>query len=202
MAEVTAIILAAGLSRRMGRDNKLLLPINGVPMIRHVVDTYRVALDSPVIVVTGHEAQAVGAALADSDAITVFNACYAQGQQTSVACGMRVAGDGQDMLIGLGDQPLLRAGDIRALLRAHDQGAADRISIPMRDGQRGNPILVPHGLRARLLADPASPGCKRFTRAHPEHVQFHPLEAAGFYSDSDTPEAYVALSTQRSQVPG
>ena len=186
MAEVTAIILAAGLSRRMGRDNKLLLPINGVPMIRHVVDTYRAALDSPVIVVTGHEAQAG----------------YAQGQQTSVACGMRVAGDGQDMLIGLGDQPLLRAGDIRALLRAHDQGAADRISIPMRAGQRGNPILVPHGLRARLLAAPASPGCKRFTRAHPEHVQFHPLEAAGFYSDIDTPEAYVALSTQRSEVPG
>ena len=63
-----------------------------------------------------------------------------------------------------------------------------RISIPMAHGKRGNPIVIPAHLRGRLLADSRSPGCKTFTRAHPQHVQFHELKAVGFYTDVDTPE--------------
>ncbi|MEP1884983.1 MAG: NTP transferase domain-containing protein, partial [Marinomonas sp.] len=135
----------------------------------------------------------IEAALAGSTAITVFNPDYAQGQPTSVGCGLRAAGEGNPMLIGLGDQPLLSAEDIRALLTAHAFADTSRISIPAVDQLRGNPIVVPHALRARLLADPKSPGCKKFTRAHPEHVQFHQLTSPGFYADVDTPEAYDAF---------
>lgn len=64
MRDVTALILAAGLSQRIGDRNKLLLPVNGVPMIRHVVNVYRGVTGEPVVVVMGHEAEAVNAALA------------------------------------------------------------------------------------------------------------------------------------------
>lgn len=196
MPEVTAIILAAGLSRRMGARNKLLLPIAGVPMIRHVVDVYHAATERPVLVVTGHQAQAIEAALDGSGAIALFNPEFARGQATSVARGLRAAQSAEVMLIGLGDQPLLRSTDLRALLAAHAAADGAKISIPMQGGQRGNPIVVPAALRPRLLADPRSPGCKSFTRAHPEHVQFHALSAPGFYTDVDTPEAYDALPKQ------
>ena len=197
MPEVTAIILAAGLSRRMGERNKLLLPIGDVPMIRHVVDVYSGATDGRVLVVTGHQASEVEAALAGSNARTVFNANYAQGQPTSVACGLRAATEGDTLLIGLGDQPLLTSDDIKSLLAAHAAADLSRISIPAMEQQRGNPIVVPAKLRARLLADPRSPGCKKFTRSHPEHVQFHALASAGFYADVDTPETYAALKAGR-----
>lgn len=193
MRDVTAIILAAGLSRRMGDRNKLLLSVGGVPMIRHMVDVYSAATTRPVLVVTGHDADDVAAALAGSAARTVFNADYANGQPTSVACGLRAANDAGAVLIGLGDQPLLTADDIRALLAAHAAADPQRISIPAMDQRRGNPIVVPDALRSRLLEDPRSPGCKTFTRAHPEHVQFHALTSPGFFADMDTPEAYEAL---------
>lgn len=194
MRDVTAIILAAGLSRRMGGRNKLLLPINGVPMIRHMVNTYRAVTDGPVLVVTGHEAETVAASLAGSEAQTVYNPAFSDGQQTSVACGLRAAKGAGQILIGLGDQPRLTHGDLKDLLAAHRAADPARISIPMMDEHRGNPIVVPAVLRDRLLADPRSPGCKTFTRTHPEHVQFHALPSPGFYADLDTPEAYDALT--------
>lgn len=194
MRDITAIILAAGLSRRMGGRNKLLLHINGVPMIRHMVDTYRAVTDGPVLVVTGHEAETVAASLAGCDAQTVYNPAFADGQQTSVACGLRAAGGTEHILIGLGDQPRLTCGDLMDLLAAHKAADPARISIPMMDERRGNPIVVPAVLRDRLLADPRSPGCKTFTRTQPEHVQFHALPSPGFYADVDTPEAYDALA--------
>ncbi|WP_415404645.1 nucleotidyltransferase family protein [Tateyamaria sp. SN3-11] len=197
MRDVIAIILAAGLSRRMGARNKLLLPINGVPMIRHMVTTYHAVTDGPVLVVTGHEANAIVACLDGCDIQVAHNPFYAEGQQTSVACGLRAVTQAKQILIGLGDQPALTSRDLQTLLDAHKAADPRRISIPLLDGQRGNPILVPGVLRDRLLADPRSPGCKTFTRANPDHVQFHALPAAGFYTDVDTPEAYDALSATK-----
>lgn len=195
MAEVTAIILAAGFSRRMGERNKLLLPVSGVPMIRHMVDTYSAATDGRVLVITGHAAHAVETVLEGSAAVTVFNPDYARGQPSSVACGLRAAGESNMILMGLGDQPLLTARDIGSLLAAHAAADTTRISIPILGETRGNPIVIPGTFRTRLLADQRSPGCKRFTREHPEHVQFHNMPTRGFYLDVDTPEAYAALQT-------
>ena len=194
MGDVTALILAAGLSRRMGTRNKLLLPINGVPMIRHMVATYRAVTARPVLVVTGHDADRIKASLSGCDVQTIHNPDFADGQQISVTCGLRAAGSAAQILIGLGDQPLLTGADLHALLSAHADADPARISIPMTNGQRGNPVIVPGVLRDRLLADPGSPGCKTFTRAHPAHVQFHRLSNPGFYADVDTPEAYDTLA--------
>ena len=194
MRDVTTIILAAGLSRRMGAQNKLLLPVGDRPMIQHMVDVYRAATGGRVVVVTGHQAPEIESALKDSGADICFNADFEHGQPTSVACGLRAANDTGDILIALGDQPLLTADDIRSLMAAHAAADKSRISIPAVEDQRGNPILVPAVLRAQLLVDPRSPGCKKFTRTHPEHVQFHKLAAPGFYADVDTPEAYRALN--------
>lgn len=195
MNDVTAIILAAGLSRRMGERNKLLLPINGIPMIRHMVNTYAAVTTRPVVVVTGHEAPAIEAALVGLPVVTVFNADYEQGQSTTVACGLRAVRGDTTILIGLGDQPLLTQDDLRRLIDAHRAADGSRISIPMVDQQRGNPIVIPADLHARVLADPHAPGCKKFTRAYPEHVRFHPLAARGYYADVDTPDAYTSFIT-------
>ena len=80
----TIILLAAGMSQRMGGVNKLLLPINGVPMVRHMALTLVAFADVSPVVVLGHEAERVGAAL-DGIALTmVTNAHYQSGQMSSV----------------------------------------------------------------------------------------------------------------------
>jgi len=190
MTETAAIILAAGLSRRMGRKNKLLLPIQGVPMIRHVAQQYCEAVAGPIVIVTGHDSQQVQAALEGVCVYCVVNPNYEQGQQNSVAFGLKNCPIADLTLIGLGDQPLLNAQNISELISAHQTIAEDKISIPMRGDVRGNPIAVPRALRPRLTADPSRPGCMRFTRENPDLVHRHPLQPSGFYSDMDTPEAY------------
>ena len=191
MLETVAIILAAGLSTRMGAQNKLLLPIGGDPMIRHMVMTYG-AVASSVLVVTGHERLAIETALAGTDAKTVFNPSFARGQQTSVVCGLRAAPQSAQYLIGLGDQPYLSPRNLRELLHRH---ATDprRITVPRTGDQRGNPIVVPDALRRTLLEDVQSPGCRKFTRNNPEQVKFHETDAPGYFTDIDTPQAYAAL---------
>lgn len=193
MTEVATILLAAGLSRRMGAKNKLLLPVGEHPMIAHMVRTYKAATDGPVLVITGHDHQAVTAALEGSGAQILFNPDFAKGQATSVACGLRAAPAADTLLIGLGDQPLLRPADISALLAAHRETDPSRISIPAIGPDRGNPIVVPARLIPRLLADPRAPGCKSFTRTQTDHVLFHALPAPGFYRDVDTPDDYAQL---------
>ena len=66
MSEATAILLAAGLSRRMGAKNKLLLPIGGTPMVRHVALTYLASIDGPLTVVPGFKADRIATALQTS----------------------------------------------------------------------------------------------------------------------------------------
>lgn len=197
MTDVAAIILAAGQSRRMGDLNKLLLPVSGMPMIRHVALQYRAAIAGPIVVVTGHDAARIVSALEDIDVAFAFNPDHETGQQTSVACGLRACPSAELVLIGLGDQPLLNAGDISSLLRAHVAGDPAKISIPIKGDKRGNPIVIPKALRPRLLEDPDRPGCMRFTRENPDLVQQHALKAHGFYTDVDTADAYQALLARK-----
>lgn len=191
MPEVDAIILAAGLSRRMGAPNKLLLDWQGLPMIRHVVRTYVAAIGPRVTVVTGFEDDKVAAAVEGLPVQLRHNPDFENGQQSSVACALRMPSTALATFIGLGDQPYLTPEDLRELHRAHAAKDAGRISIPFDGTQRGNPIVIPAALRARLLEDRLRPGCKRFISENPALVQQIQLKASGFYNDIDTPDAYA-----------
>jgi molybdenum cofactor cytidylyltransferase len=199
MDKVGAIVLAAGLSRRMGEQNKLLLPINGGTMIRHVVETYLAAIDGAVCVVTGFEPDRIAAALNGLPVSLVHKADFEQGQPSSVRTGLLAAPMDDHLVIGLGDQPLLTADDLTSLIAAHMAADPAKISIPFHDTARGNPIVVPWHMRAQLLADRANPGCGKFTRMHPEHVQHLSLAQPGFFSDIDTPAAFAAFAQTTSQ---
>lgn len=184
----------------MGAQNKLLLPYKGVPMIRHMAAIYKEATNAPVYVVTGHEAEWVEDALRGTGAITIHNARFEEGQQSSVTFGLRALPKDADVLVGLGDQPLLNVADVRALVAAHTNHGASRISVPTRGEMRGNPIIIPASLRSRVLADPRGSGCKSFTRTHLEQVQMVPMEASGFFADVDTPQAYADLRAAEQEI--
>lgn len=201
MKEVSAILLAAGLSRRMGQENKLLLPVDGKPMVRHVVETYINVVDGPLIVVTGFEEGRIRRALEGLSVIFAKNDAFSTGQASSVAKGLSVAPEAKALLIGLADQPLLKASDLQDLLEAHRKHAEVKITVPTKNGQRGNPIVVPAALQSRLLENPDKPGCMHFTREHPEIVQKVDFTAVGFFTDVDTPQDFAkVLQTKEEAV--
>lgn len=197
MADCAALILAAGLSRRMGERNKLLIQVDGEPIIRRSVKPYLEICRGGVCVVTGHESDAVREALAGLDVRFVFNPDFAEGQKTSVVTGLRAADHASDLFIGLGDQPSLNGDDLTWLLEMHRSDADEKITVPTRGEDRGNPILVPSALRARLLADRRNPGCHRFTRANPELVRPAETQRAAFFGDIDTPDDLDALNQKK-----
>ncbi|MEC7361709.1 MAG: NTP transferase domain-containing protein [Pseudomonadota bacterium] len=89
MAELQVIVLAAGMSNRMEADNKLLLPVRGMPLVRRSVSNMAMLKDASVTVVLGHEADRVAEALSGIDARFVINESFADGQMTSGIAGLR-----------------------------------------------------------------------------------------------------------------
>ena len=188
MSDTAAIVLAAGLSRRMGELNKLLLHVGEYILLAHVVSACAAATDHPVTVVTGHQAQAVIDALAPAAVNVVHNSQFEEGQMASVDAGLRGAPESETYLIALGDQPLLTADDLRELLDAHYAHSDGRITVPMVGAIRGNPIVVPAAQRALILADPVNLGCRKLTRTSPERVHQFRTANHSFIADVDTPE--------------
>lgn len=186
MSDTAAIVLAAGLSRRMGTANKLLEPIGGEILVCRVVAACAAVTQHPVVVITGHQDKAIRMALRDASVKFVHNTRFEDGQMTSVDAGLRGAPEAQSYLIALGDQPMITAGCLDELLQAHHAKADGRITVPMVEGVRGNPIVVPAAQRARMLADPINLGCRKLTRTAPELVHAFDTTNRSFVVDIDT----------------
>ncbi len=149
---MAAIILAAGQSRRMGAVNKLLLDVNGVPMIRGVVETLMRDEIEPVVVVTGHEYEQVEACLEGIPVQFAFNPRYEEGMGASIAVGIRslAAGRHSGVLVCVGDLPNLNSSVVAKLVNAFQAERGQRIVAPVFQGKRGHPVLFPIGYSEKL----------------------------------------------------
>ncbi len=192
---VSAVLLAAGMSQRMGDANKLLLEIDGSPMVQR---TARNIVDSGVgelVAVLGHHRQAVADALSVLPCRTVDNPQYQDGRMTSVHAGLAaVSPDAKAGMICLADQPLLTAGDYRAFLLAAMAIPGGKIAVPMVNGERGNPILLPANLKDEVLEQDLKFGPRNLIRDNPDLVAWVEMQSPNFVRDIDTPEAYQTLT--------
>ena len=191
MMRFDAIILAAGLSLRMGAQNKLLLDWHGVPIIRRVVQTYLDCIGPNITVVTGFESDLVIKALNGLPVQFHHNPCFADGQQSSVMAGLSVPSDADATLMGLGDQPLLTASALCDLMTAYQIADTSKIAFAVRGDERGNPTIIPAPMRSLIAADKARPGCRKFINDNPHLVTRIPMQSDGFFTDIDTPESYA-----------
>jgi molybdenum cofactor cytidylyltransferase len=184
----TAVLLAAGLSSRMGGRNKLLIDFGGEALVRRVVRAYLEA-GARVHVVLGHEAELVQAALTALPVAFVDNPRYMEGQAVSVRAGLASVGTDCDaVLVALGDQAALTAEDVRALLQAFTHSDRSHALIPFHRGQRGNPVVFPLAIARRMLAESEGISGRNFLNAHPELVLRYEAENDHFIRDIDTPE--------------
>jgi len=208
MAEIVAILLAAGESRRMGRL-KALLSWAGTTLIRHQVAALREGGADRVVVVLGHQAPALEQELRGLAGVeTVLNPDYRQGKTTSIKTGLgkigsSEVGTGQNglsvvdaahteaiLLLNV-DQP--RSADtIRYLLRQHCASDA-LITIPTYQDKGGHPIIFSSLLLGELRQiDEATEGIRAVVRRHQEATQRVPVENPEVLWDLNTPEQYAA----------
>src|SRR5262245_42962045 len=141
-ARIAAIVLAAGRSTRMGAANKLLADVAGKPMVRHAAEAALASAARPVLVVTGHEAADVRAALSGLDIAPTHNPDYATGLSSSLKAGLRaLPQDCDGALVLLGDMPQITGAHLDRLIAAFAAGKGIVIVVPTHDGHRGNPLL-------------------------------------------------------------
>jgi molybdenum cofactor cytidylyltransferase len=193
---VGAVVLAAGSSARMGGANKLIEPVDGVPVVVHVVGAAVAAGAAPVVVVTGHDADAVRAALAGTAAELIHNPRWRDGMSTSLAAGISaLEGRVRGALICLGDMPRVRASDLRALIHALDEAGPDQAAaayVPLFGGQWGNPVLWTAPWFPELRALRGDRGARGLLqRLGPQMVLVPASE--GVLLDADTPDALERL---------
>ncbi|WP_120495615.1 NTP transferase domain-containing protein [Kiloniella sp. EL199] len=189
---IEIILLAAGLSQRMGKKNKLLMPFLGKPIIRHVAEQLLISEIGSVTVITGHERDYVEQTLSDLPLHLNFNPGYKTGQMASVNFGLHSLREyASGVMIALGDMPSLTAMDYKSIVQGFRQQDEQKITIPCFEGQRGNPIILPRKLIGKILFGSINAGCKKLIEEHPEKVHQLEVNASCHIRDIDTPQDYV-----------
>jgi molybdenum cofactor cytidylyltransferase len=192
--KVSAILLAAGESRRMGTVNKLALDVGGVPLLRRTAMALLSANLEEIVVVLGHQADTARALLEGLPLRLVENPDYTHGQMTSVYQGMQVLHRPCDgVMICLSDQPLIETVDINTLIRAFTEECPRSVLVPTYQGRRGNPIVLAWRHRETILAGDRNLGCKRLLEKHPALVWPYPMDNDHCVFDLDTAEDYERL---------
>ncbi len=187
---IAAIVLAAGLSRRMEGQNKLIATIDGVPLVRRAVLAAAASPVQAIYVVTGHRRRETEAALAGLAVTFVPNPRYADGLSTSLRAGLAaLPPDIEGALVLLGDMPAVAEGDIARLVAAFGPG---RIVVSTDAGQPRNPVLWSQAWFAELAHVEGDRGGKGLIDANPDAVVGVEIGPAASL-DIDDPAALAAL---------
>lgn len=197
LPRVAAVVLAAGRSSRMGAQNKLLLTIDGEPMVRRVAEAALASQAGPVVVVTGHEGEAVAGALAGLDVTLVANPEFAAGMSTSLVAGIAALPAGVDgALILLADMPDVSPADIDRLIAAFAPKEGRVICVPVVGGRRGNPVLWGAELFGEMGKLTGDAGARGLIDRHGDRLVEVEMRSPGVLVDIDTPEALAARRSE------
>ena len=207
-ATVAGVILAAGFSRRFGPFNKLVLPVDGEPMVRRVATVALEAGLAPVVVVTGHQADAVWTALEGLPVDFVHNPAAQTGLASSLVAGVRAL---PEAVVGaailLADMPRVKSATVRVVAEALGLGAREpatrepgirepgiggTVSVPVHDGRRGNPVAWGRAHFGEILALEGDRGARDLLDRHPSCVVEVPVDDPGVLRDVDTLQAWEA----------
>jgi molybdenum cofactor cytidylyltransferase len=191
--KVTAIVLAAGTSSRMG-SNKLLADFRGRSMIVATLQQIRQSAVDEIVLVLGHEAGKFDA-IADHEPVSKFirNPDYEQGIASSIRRGVEAAGEADAVLICLGDMPLVKPLTIDRLIAAFNPTEHRSIIAPTYKGQYGNPVLWGREHFAKLMALEGDKGGRSLiTDLKSEAVEIA-VDDPGILADADTPEALAEM---------
>lgn len=188
---IAAVVLAAGASSRYG-EHKLLLPVQGKPLIRRTVEQALASRADEVVVVLGREAETVRRALDELPVRCVLNPHYREGMSTSVRAGIEALGPAVEAaLIALGDQPTAGPEIADRLIESY-RSTGKPIVVPSYRGERANPVLFAAWLFPEILEVQGDQGAREVIAQDPERVAVVSF-AFSAPRDVDTAEDYEAL---------
>ena len=196
---LSAVVLAAGRSSRLGRP-KLVLKVGGEPILGMVLKALRESSVNEVVVVLGGDAGAIRSAVKFEQEKIVSNPGYESGMSSSLKLGLVRASEAADaVVIVLGDQPFLSAHTVDKLADGFRRAGA-RIVVPVFHGRRGNPVLFAKSMFNELMEINGDFGAKSVVSAHADEVLEVDVRDPGVLFDVDTPSDHLRAVTRRGKV--
>jgi molybdenum cofactor cytidylyltransferase len=202
---IPVIVLAAGRSSRMGRAKATLPAGDGHTFLTRIVQTFLDADVDDVIVVVGHDAEAIAASFSQSGlpARFVVNRDYDRGQLSSLLAGLDVIDRPgvAAVLVTLVDVPLVSPATVRAVIDSYRRTRAP-IVRPTSGDRHGHPLLIDRSIFSGLRAADPSTGAKPIVRAHATAAGDIPIDDEGAFTDIDTEEDYRRTISNPSRFGG
>lgn len=192
---LAAIVMAAGAGSRIGHRPKSLLQRDGETLLARQLRLLRTVGIDEIVVVLGHHAERVRSELERLQAQPAFarvrwtlNPAPDQGPGSSLRCGLAALPPAVDgVLVVLGDQPLLQAEDLHAVLQAWARRARGiELVVPVHAGTPGHPLVFGATARQAVQAASGGAGLREWRRAHPRQVQALPVDHVRCTTDIDT----------------
>lgn len=196
---VSAVVLAAGESRRMG-TLKQLLRIGSDTILDRTLNNVRASDAAEIVLVLGHAAESVEKTISTEQIRVVRNPDYQQGMGTSLRTGLAAVSAGASAaLIVLADQPFVRPETFNRLIACHRE-SRQQIIIPMYKGFRGNPVLLDRSVFAEVKGLNGDVGCRAIFGDHTEGICKLPVEDAGILLDIDSRSDFETLGDAGSET--
>ncbi len=190
-SKLGAVVLAAGLSLRMGKP-KLMLPWGETTVIGQVVSIISSCDVNPIVVVTGKTHADIQSSFANSDIHLAYNPDFEDGRMlTSLKVGLRKLTDlgVTSTLLALGDQPQIREETVQAVVQAYRK-RPDKLIIPSYRMRRGHPWVIPDRFWQELCNQPGESTMRDFINSHGQEIEYVNIDSVTILADLDTPDDY------------
>jgi molybdenum cofactor cytidylyltransferase len=190
--EVGGIVLAAGLSSRMGQSKPLMPWLNDKTVIEHILEQVQQANLTQIVVVTGYRGEQVAGKAKTLGINAVDNPDYVRGEMlSSLKIGLLAQAETiAAALVILGDQPRIEISVLREVIDAYTLEKGE-IVAPIYQGQRGHPILISRPYWGEMVALPVGGAPRDVIQRHRDVLYLVDVKTDSVLSDIDTPEDYV-----------
>ena len=192
--KISATILAAGSSERMGNFNKLLLLIGNKPIIYSVCKTVLDAKLNQIILVTGYQNAEIEKVLPKEINNIIYNKNWNQGMMSSIYAGMsKLDNDIDGNMIILGDMPLITVDTINVLIDEFNKCNGNHIVYPIYNARQANPVIFPKKYFSEILSFQGDKGCKKVLKKYPgDSIGVH-IKSDEVIIDCDTRDDYLLV---------
>ena len=194
--DIHAVLLAAGRSERMGPNNKLLLNVDGIPLVRKSAISIINSNVTSMTVVTGFDENKIVNALSGLNVNFVKNINFREGLSSSLKAGLaNITPTPSAVIICLADMPKIQPEHINQLIENFDPLKGWEICIPTNDGKRGNPVLIGSRFFPYIFETSGDFGAKQVMKQHSDKIVEVEIGTSDIHFDIDTQDEYDNFTT-------
>ena len=195
--DIHAVLLAAGRSERMGRNNKLLLNVDGIPLVRKSAINILNSNVTSMTVVTGFDENKIVNALSGLNVNFVKNINFREGLSSSLKAGLaNINPTPSAVIICLADMPKIQPEHINQLIENFNPLKGWEICIPTNNGKRGNPVLIGSRFFPYIFETNGDFGAKQIMKQHSDKIVEVEIGTSDIHFDIDTQDEYENFTTR------